>query len=332
MNLKSIDLVASLNDPLEAELHNEGIVAATQDSLARNAPPLDYDRATEVLKVRSGFSVTPKAVSHFTQAPSNLPCEDTMGSGTYNFLGDPAKDWSEWGIYDGHAGPRTAQLLKDSLPIILGTALDQAKCMVKPVEEEVVRTIKATFLKVDDEIVERTGELIKAGGSLPEIVSAGATAFSGSCALVAMYDPVREVLRVANVGDSRAVLGRWDSARNQYVAHPLSVDQTGFNQNEVDRLARDHPNEDVVDPKSGRVHGIAISRAFGDARWKWPESLTQLAHRTVCGPAPRPNGVIKTPPYLTAEPDVMSCNIQSGARPDFLIMVLLGHALRPPLC
>jgi len=102
------------------------------------------------------------------------------------------------------------------------------------------------------------------------------------------------------------------------------VDQTGFNADEVERLQQEHPGEDVVDPKTGRVHGIAVSRAFGDARWKWTSDLTQRAHDLFWGPNPRPGGVIKTPPYLTAEPEIMETRIQSGEHPDFLIMASDG--------
>lgn len=135
---------------------------------------------------------------------------------------------------------------------------------------------------------------------------------------------MNSVLRVANVGDSRAVLGRWDNETNQYIAKPLSVDQTGFNPDEVARLEREHPGEEVVDSRTGRVHGIAVARAFGDARWKWSEDLTRKVHDTLWGPSPRPRNVIKTPPYLTAEPEITEIRVQNGDHPDFLIMASDG--------
>lgn len=80
-------------------------------------------------------------------------------------------------------------------------------------------------------------------------------ASAGSCALLALYDSANNILRVANTGDSRAVLGRWDVAINCYVTEPLSVDQTGYSKGEVARLEREHPGEQVVGPETGRVHG-----------------------------------------------------------------------------
>lgn len=198
--------------------------------------------------------------------------------------------------------------------------------MNQPREDHIVSTIKKAFQHVDDAIVGEAGKRLQAGGPLADMVATGAAAYSGSCALLALYDPIRSILRIANVGDSRAVLGRWNSMSQKYVAVPLSIDQTGFNQDEVDRIAREHPGEEgIVDPKTGRVFGLAISRAFGDARWKWTEALTQLAHEKYFGPSPRPNGVVKTPPYITAEPEVTTTKIDTtGAHPDFLIMASDG--------
>lgn len=251
-------------------------------------------------------------------------------------------------MFDGHAGPRTSHALGQLLPIAVGTLLEDGKCMERsyvPNDSVINDAIKKAFTSVDETLVEQTRKLMR--NEMPmqmlnpmvpgmvrqqsfyqmplaQAVSAGALAFSGSCALLALFDPVRSILRVANVGDSRAVLGRWDAANNKYVAVPMSVDQTGFNQDEVDRLSREHPGEDVVDPRTGRVHGLAVTRAFGDARWKWSEEDTRMSHEKLWGPSPRPNGVIKTPPYLTAEPEIMETRIQTGTNPDFLIMASDG--------
>ena len=154
-------------------------------------------------------------------------------------------------------------------------------------------------------------------------------AFSGSCALMAAFDPLTSKLRVACTGDSRAVLGRWDPQERKYVCHPLSVDQTGFNELEVARITAEHPNEpDIIDPKSGRLLGIAVTRAFGDHRWKWDsEFITQLQYK-FWGTAPRPGNL--TPPYMTAEPVVTETDVvctdakDSTTKSDFMIMASDG--------
>ena len=319
------DLAGMMSDA--GEVMEDVVAIAALDAIARETPPLTLEEADELLRARSGYSVTSKAVAHTCQSPANMPCEDTWSAGAFTLFNDTKKDWCEWAIFDGHAGPRTAQVLKQLIPSVVGERLWDAKCMSKPYvpnDPTTINTLKQAFLELDKEIIEEAGKLIQSGGPLAQVVAVGAAAFSGSCALLALYDPAKSVLRVANVGDSRAVFGRWDGTK--YVCEPMSVDQTGFNQDEVSRLTREHPGEDkIVDPKSGRVHGIAISRAFGDARWKWPNELSKLAHDKFWGPSPRPNGMIKTPPYLTAEPEIMETKVRTDSEhPDFLIMASDG--------
>lgn len=64
----------------------------------------------------------------------------------------------------------------------------------------------------------------------------------------------------------RAVLGRQNEA-GDWEAVVLSVDQNGYNMDEVARLQSEHPNEpDMI--KDGRLLGLAVTRAFGDGIWK----------------------------------------------------------------
>lgn len=125
---------------------------------------------------------------------------------------------------------------------------------------------------------------------------------AGSCALLSICDPMQSVLRVACVGDSRAILRSYAEDQQAYAAQALSHDQTGLSADEVARTATAHPGEkdDILDRKSGRLTGIAVTRAFGDHRWKWPTEQVETVQKQFFGLAPRPNS--KTPPYMTAEP------------------------------
>jgi len=320
--------------------HASGLITSVLDAAtaanARNVPPLDLKRAQELLESRSNFSANPGVVSHFAQLPSNLPCEDTWSCNVFTFAKHPmarlqgrSSGLYEWSIFDGHSGIRTAQMLSEGLAAYAGLQLYESGCLNRPYvpnDARASRIIQEAFKTVDSLICGKEIQRMVGMGkdSVAHIVANAAGAHSGSCALVSLFDSVQSVLRVANTGDSRAVLARWDDASRRYVAQAMSVDQTGFNPDEVARLKRDHPGEDVVDPKTGRVHGMAVSRAFGDARWKWPSELSQRAHDLFWGPSPRPNSVIKTPPYLTAEPEVMETRIQGGDHPDFLIMASDG--------
>lgn len=190
-----------------------------------------------------------------------------------------------------------------------------------PSDSDLIKTIKSAFLSLDNDILTRGQTALSSNLTAPEILSSLAPASSGSCALLAIHDPTTSTLHVANTGDSRAVLGRRNqSGDEEWTAVPLSEDQTGFHPAEIKRLAAAHPGEkNVIDPKTGRVLGIMISRAFGDARWKWPLEVIQDAKEHYWDKDPRPN--YKSPPYLTAEPEVTFTTVKSG---DFLILASDG--------
>lgn len=147
-------------------------------------------------------------------------------------------------------------------------------------------------------------------------------AYAGSCALLSVYDPFTSTLQLACTGDSRAVLGQKKSD-SKWEAMPLSVDRTGRDKEEISRFRNEHlGEEDVV--KDGRVLGIMVSRAFGDCQWKRPLELQQDVKQRFYGPAPlTPKYDIQTPPYMTAEPVVISTKV-NPSKPSFLIMATDG--------
>ncbi len=154
---------------------------------------------------------------------------------------------------------------------------------------------------------------------LADAIAELAPGYAGSCALLSIYDRASKLLRVACTGDSRAVLGRRNAA-GVWEAIPLSVDQTGFNEAEAARIRAEHPDEpDVI--KNGRLLGLAVTRAFGDGRWKWSRPVQDKAAKRFYGPAPR-EGCL-TPPYLTAEPVITTTKIEPQNR-DFVIMASDG--------
>ncbi|KAL8733682.1 MAG: hypothetical protein Q9181_003498, partial [Wetmoreana brouardii] len=107
-------------------------------------------------------------------------------------------------------------------------------------------------------------QVITGSRSLQRAMNELEVAESGSCALLAVYDVASQLLRVACLGDSRAVLGR-RKAEGSWEAVPLSTDQTGYNEEEVARLQAEHPGEPEI-IKNGRLLGLAVTRAFGDMR------------------------------------------------------------------
>lgn len=261
-----------------------------------------------------------------TQLAANNPCEDRSTHGRFPSPWDDGNEWMAWGLFDGHAGWQTADLLtKHLLPFVqrgLRQTRPTATARGAMPDEAVHRAIKEGFMNLDDAIVKAAADVAQSEEPLQDKVKKLAPAYAGSCALLSVYDPATSTLHVACTGDSRAVLGqKGDDGKWQAV--PLSVDQTGDNKEEAARLSNEHPGEDNI-IKGGRVLGMMVSRAFGDARWKWPLEVQQDFVKRFYGAGPlTPTYPFQTPPYLTAEPVVTSTKIDPG-KPSFLIMATDG--------
>lgn len=233
-----------------------------------------------------------------------------------------------FGVYDGHAGWETSAWLRENLIFAVLSALvevcdryhrealDGGGPMSSLSPKEIETVFKDTFKGVDHHLIHERLQQVLLDTSREKAVKVLAPAWAGSCALLSFYDTHSKFLHTAITGDSRAIIGRpmKDKDGNvSYSVHILSVEQDGKNTSEQERLAAEHPGETVV--KDGRVLGIAVSRAFGDGRWKWSVDEQKVLKRKYLGRSILPG--VKTPPYLTAEPEVTSFQIQPG---DFLIM------------
>ena len=150
-----------------------------------------------------------------------------------------------------------------------------------------------------------------------------APSYAGSCALLALYNPSESMLYVANTGDSRAVLGTPAEFGSGYDTVAMSNDHTAANEAEVERVKALHPDQDNLitkrDGDCARYVGIAVTRAFGDARWNWPkEAMTKWEKEFSGKPAP---GSVTTPPYLEATPEVKGYKLKGG---EFLVLASDG--------
>ena len=240
----------------------------------------------------------------------------------------PESHWSFFGVFDGHNGDTTSKWLGENLFLAVRGSLADLYHRVKsalplgePTAQEVETTLKETFKSVDDVIVNEAAERALRASSREEAIALLGTAYSGSCATLGFYNSQTRLLHVAATGDSRAVLGRrvnhTDGSGHHYEVYELSVDQNGSNPAEVSRLLSQHPGELVV--KKGRVLGWGVSRAFGNGAYKWGLDVQRrLVEKHLVYPPP---AAVKTPPYLTAEPEVTTTRIEPG---DFMIMASDG--------
>lgn len=189
-----------------------------------------------------------------------------------------------------------------------------------PTPEAIDAAIKKGFVLLDHEIVHESVERVIKSDTKRAAAELLAPALSGSCALLSFYDTKSKLFRVACTGDSRAVLGR-KGANGKWTATALSEDQTGGTPSEQIRLRAEHPNEPNV-VRNGRIlGGLEPSRAFGDAFYKWTKEVQERMKKNFLGRTP--SALLKTPPYVTAEPIVTTTKIEPG-QGDFVVMATDG--------
>ncbi|CAL3972134.1 unnamed protein product [Diplocarpon coronariae] len=270
------------------------------------------------------------------QVPSNDPIEDDHVEKIIELPQSPAattgegrltSDWMFWGVFDGHSGWTTSAKLRQVLVSFVARELNSTykaaladPSINSPSSEAIEAAIKTGFNRLDHEIVHDSVEKVLKANSKLVAAELLAPALSGSCALLSFYDSSSKLLRVACTGDSRAILGRRGDS-GKWVATPLSVDQTGSNPDEEARMQKQHPGEPNV-IRNGRVlGGLEPSRAFGDATYKWTREVSERLKQSFFGRTP--SQLLRTPPYVTAEPVVTTTKIQPE-KGDFVVMATDG--------
>lgn len=269
------------------------------------------------------------------QIPSNDPIEDDHAEKiievpsnlTATEKGAAPSDWMFWGVFDGHSGWVTSAKLRQTLISFVArelnttykTALEEPSTRF-PSPESIDKAIKTGFLRLDHEIVHESVKKVKKAQSKLAAAELLAPALSGSCALLSFYDSRSKLLRVACTGDSRAVLGRRGPS-GKWTATPLSEDQTGGTASEAERLRKEHPGEPNV-VRNGRIlGGLEPSRAFGDAYYKWSLQTNEELKKSYFARSPSP--LLKTPPYVTAEPIITTTKVEPE-KGDFVVMATDG--------
>ncbi|PNY24301.1 Protein phosphatase 2C [Tolypocladium capitatum] len=300
--------------------------AASEDDIPVDSPVTALDLAASNVKIREQAQSFVFANGRHrgrvdvVRVSSNNPVEDewAVGVGT----GPGGGEALYVGVYDGHAGWATSAVLKQALIRYVSGAL--GRLAPSSDGDSIDGAIADAFTRLDDRIMAAARQATESAAVDPGAASAVralAPALAGSCALLSVYDAASSTLRTAVTGDSRAVLGAWSPGAGAFRAEALSRDQTGFNEDEVRRLDAAHPGElaDMIDAKSGRLLGIAVTRAFGDHRWKWPNDAVAAAQARLFGYAPRPRS--RTPPYMTARPEVTTRRVSPA---DFAILASDG--------
>ena len=269
------------------------------------------------------------------QVASNNPIEDDHAekivsvdeSVTPPLEGKERSDWMFWGVFDGHSGWTTSARLRQTLISYVARELNTAyksaltdSPLKLPTPEAIDAAIRQGFLTLDNDIVQKSVEKTLAKSTKRQSTELLAPALSGSCALLSFYDSSSQLLRVACTGDSRAILGR-RGQEGKWTATALSEDQTGGTPSEMTRLRGEHPGEEYVVHR-GRILGqLEPSRAFGDAGYKWSKEIQEKVNKFFFGR--RPNPLLKTPPYVTAEPVITTTRLDPK-KGDFVVLATDG--------
>ncbi|KAM7421793.1 hypothetical protein PAMA_010037 [Pampus argenteus] len=153
-------------------------------------------------------------------------------------------------------------------------------------------------------------------------------ALSGCTACVAHVS--NSVLHVANLGDSRAVLGVQDP-EGRWSAVSLTNDHNAQNPDELQRILGEHPpSECRTVVRHDRLLGLLLPfRAFGDVRFKWNIEMLSRVYETrpdvlsaVSEAVRTPPPHYLTPPYLSAQPEVTRHHITPSDK--FLVLATDG--------
>ncbi|MED6159349.1 hypothetical protein PIB30_041503 [Stylosanthes scabra] len=161
------------------------------------------------------------------------------------------------GVYDGHGGPETSRFINDHLVHHLKRFSAEQQSMS-------VDVIRKSFQATEEGFT----SLVATQWSMkPQIAAVG------SCCLVGVI--CNGTLYVANVGDSRAVMGRAVKATGEVLAVQLSAEHNASIESVRQELKSMHPDDSqivVLKHNVWRVKGlIQVSRSIGDVYLKKAE-------------------------------------------------------------
>ncbi|XP_038888973.1 probable protein phosphatase 2C 63 [Benincasa hispida] len=209
------------------------------------------------------------------------------------------------GVYDGHGGPEASRFVNKHLfPYMHKFASEQGG-----LSEDV---IKKAFNATEEEFLRLVKRALPAK---PQIASVG------SCCLVGAISNTK--LYVANLGDSRAVLGRrgLESKITPIVAERLSTDHNvGVDEVRKEVVALHPDDSHIVVYTRGvwRIKGIIqVSRSIGDVYLKKPEFNRDPIFQQFGNPVPLKR------PVMTAEPSILTREL----KPQDLFLIFASDGL-----
>lgn len=183
------------------------------------------------------------------QANNLLEDQSQIESGSLSFL-DSGPHGTFVGVYDGHGGPETSRFINDHLFQNLKRFATEQKSMSVEVIKKAYQATEYGFQSV----------VSKHWPMNPQMAAVGSCCLAGIVCDGTLY--------IANLGDSRAVLGRLVKATGEVVAIQLSVEHNASVESIRQELRSMHPDDPhvvVLKHNVWRVKGlIQVSRSIGD--------------------------------------------------------------------
>ncbi|KAF9620028.1 hypothetical protein IFM89_010644 [Coptis chinensis] len=194
------------------------------------------------------------------------------------------------GVYDGHGGPDTARYIVDNLFRNFKEILSETQVVTSD-------TIRRAFLQTEAGFTDRVTQLFS---TRPQIATVG------SCCLVGVVS--QKTIFIANLGDSRVVLGRRVGKTKEIEAIQLSREHNANLEAVRQELREQHPHDpQIVALKHGvwRVKGIIqVSRSLGDLYMKHAKFNKDPINAKFRVPEPM------NMPIMSANPAIVSLPIQ----------------------
>lgn len=263
-------------------------------------------------RLQAGFKI------HTLQyQPTQRPIEDR-----FSISANDDANRSVLGVYDGHGGAATAEHISTILP---------AAVLAHPPEHHA-----HVFREIDHAMIQafaRDHSFFRSKSV--DWVQHAQVVKSGCTALILDINTDTLLASFANAGDCRAVLFNPSQAQKNQLQQ--TEDLNAKTPSEHERLSREHPGEDSL-IVGGRLFGRLMStRGFGDGYYKLPHGLLgNWQHRRyidALSSIEDPGKVsmsaqyhsmfylYRTPPYLTATPEVGTMQLGEDA---FVIMATDG--------
>lgn len=189
------------------------------------------------------------------------------------------------GVYDGHGGPETSRYINNHLfPNLKRFTSEQQDMSVEVIRKAFQATEEGFFSIVS-----------KQWSITPQIAAVG------SCCLVGII--CGGSLYIANVGDSRAVLGKLVKATGEVLAVQLSAEHNAAFESVRQELRASHPDDSqivVLKHNVWRVKGlIQVSRSIGDIYLKKAEYNREPLYAKFRLREPFKNPILSSEPSIT---------------------------------